>query len=306
MADPHTDSSLPKPRVGLIGLGLMGRGMGLSLLRRGFALGIVAHTRRETAQELLAAGAWEAASPSALAAGCDELVLCLPSIEATRRVLFGDNGVTQSGRPGLLVIECSTLMPQAARDFQAELAEYHIAFVDAPVTRGPREALAGTLNALVGGEPEAVERAVPVLQAFCEQVFRLGACGQGYAAKLISNFLAFSNLAAVAEGMATAGRAGIDPAVLMQALAVSGAQSRVLDGLAPVIAGTGESRSRVTVTTAQKDVAYYAEFAAAMGTAGPVSATTAACYAQAVAMGLGDQFTPGYLRHVAESLSLRA
>jgi 3-hydroxyisobutyrate dehydrogenase-like beta-hydroxyacid dehydrogenase len=145
-----------------------------------------------------------------------------------------------------------------------------------------------------------------VLQAFCEQVFRLGACGQGYAAKLISNFLAFSNLAAVAEGMATAGRAGIDPAVLMQALAVSGAQSRVLDGLAPVIAGTGESRSRVTVTTAQKDVAYYAGFAAAMGTAGPVSATTAACYAQAVAMGLGGEFTPAYLRHVAETLSLRA
>jgi len=292
-----------KLRVGLIGLGLMGRGMGLSLLRAGHSLGIVAHRRRENADELVKGGAWEAPDAASLATLCDVIVLCLPSIEATQAVLFGEGsvvqGAAQRSKPDLLIVECSTLMPAAAIDFDARLGQAGVSFVDAPVTRGPREAAAGTLNALLGGRPEHVERASEVLSAFCEKIFTFGAPGQGYAAKLVSNFLAFSNLAAVAEGMATANKAGLDMQVLMQALSVSGAQSRVLDGLAPVIAGTGESRSIVTIATAHKDVAYYRQFAQAQGSAGPIAETALEQYASALSAGIGDELTPEYLRWVA-------
>ena len=108
-------------RVGLIGLGLMGRGLGLSLLRAGRRLGMVAHRRRETAIELLKAGAWEAGSAAELAAQCEVIVLCLPSQEAAEAVLFGPASLTQGGRGGLLVIESSTLVPEVGIDFERRL-----------------------------------------------------------------------------------------------------------------------------------------------------------------------------------------
>jgi len=287
------------PHTGLIGLGLMGRGMGLSLLRAGHTLHLVAHRKRDIAQELLAAGAHEAATPQALAAACEAIVLCLPSVETTEAVLFGPQGIVWGAPPGLLVIECSTLLREAGRSFAQRLAAAGVDFVDAPVTRGPTEAVAGRLNALVGGAPAAVERALPVLQAFCERTFRFGASGQGYAAKLVNNFLAFNNLVAIAEAMHTAQSAGLNTQELLAAIAVSGGQNRVLDGLAPWLTGAGESRSRVTLATAHKDVQYYARLAESLATLGPVAQQVERSLAQALHNGLGEQFTPEYLRHIS-------
>lgn len=295
---------LSENRIGLVGLGLMGRGIGLSLLRAGYALGILAHRSRDTAEELLRAGAWEASSASELADRSDVLVLCLPSLEAVEHVLFGAEGVTASRRNQLLIVESSTLTPGAAVDFAGRLEANGIAFVDAPVTRGPKEAAAGQLNALVGGRPDAVRRAAPVLEAFCERIFLLGPLGHGYAAKLVNNFLGFSNLVAVAEAMSTASRAGLDLPTLMQALAASGGQSRVLDGLAPVITGTGSSRSQVTLRTAHKDADYYHRFARTLGTAGPVADGLVERLSEALRAGLADRYTPDYLALVAHAASL--
>lgn len=291
--------SVAPTRIGLIGLGLMGRGMGLSLLRAGYALHIVAHRRRDVADELVAAGAIELATPQALASACEAIVLCLPSVESTEHVLFGPQGVLAGARRGLLVIECSTLLPQAARDFAQRLSAAGVDFVDAPVTRGPAEAVAGRLNALLGGSPEAVARAKNVLAAFCERCFEFGASGQGYAAKLINNFLAFNNLVAVAEAMHTAQRAGLDLKQLLAAIQLSGGQNRVLDGLTPVLTGEGPSRSRVTLTTAHKDVQYYGRLAASLQTAGPQAQQVEQALARALEVGLGDALTPEYLAHIA-------
>lgn len=293
-------------RIGLIGLGLMGRGMGFSLLRAGHTLGVVANRRRETADELNAAGAWEAEDPGALAVACDVPVLCLPAVEATEAVLFGPRGVVAGARPGLLVIECSTLLPAAGRSFAQRLAALALDFVDAPVMRGSTEALAGRLNALLSGSPAAVDRAAAVLTAFYERRFRFGASGQGYAAKLVNNFLAFSNLVAATEAMHTAQAAGLDLAELLAAVQVSGGQNRVLDGLAPWLTGTGPSRSRVTVLTAHKDVAYYQWLTRSLASAGPLAQQVEASLAQALACGLGEQLTPEYLRHVAQGSGVLA
>ena len=299
MAPPMTLANDRRPRTGLVGLGLMGRGLGLSLQRAGHALTVLAHRQRAVADELVAAGANEAPQAAALAAAVDTVVLCLPSEEAVNAVLFGPQGLCSGARAGLLVIECSTLRPDVGQRLARRLAEAGVHFVDAPVTRGPNEAVQGRLNALVGGAPAAVERAQPVLRAFCEQVFCFGAAGQGYAAKLVSNFLAFSNLVAVAEAMHTARQAGLDLPQLLAAIQVSGGQNRVLDGLAPLLAGTGPSRSRVTLDTAHKDVQYYLQVARGLGSAGPMAQQVAEQLAHALAAGLGPHFTPDYLNHVA-------
>jgi 3-hydroxyisobutyrate dehydrogenase-like beta-hydroxyacid dehydrogenase len=288
-------------RIGLIGLGLMGRGIGHSLLRAGHLLGIVPYRRREVADELVAAGAWEASSPCELASLCDVVVLCVSSVEASKECILGESGVIASRQVGLLIIESSTLLPAVAVEIASRLAAAQMDFVDAPVTRGPREAMEGRLNALVGGEPLAVARAQQVLAAFCERSFVMGGVGSGYAAKLINNFLAFNNLVAIAEAMTTAVEAGLSLPTLLEAIAVSGGQNRVLDGLAPWLISCGETRSRVTIATAHKDVQYFHDFSRELGTGGPASEQVLRALTDAMGHGLAAEFTPAFVQHVASS-----
>ena len=299
-----TNSSTPPARVGLIGLGLMGRGIGHSLLRRGHALSILAHRRREVAEELVAAGANEVGSAAELAQACEVVVLCVSSAAATEQCLFGPGGVIESGRSGLLVIESSTLTPADALAFSARLKEQGMDLVDAPVTRGPREAMEGRLNALIGGDERAVQRALPVLSAFCERSFVLGDTGSGYAAKLVSNFIAFSNLVAVAEGMATAVQAGLHLPTLLDAMAVSGSQNRVLDGLTPWLRGATSPRSLATLTTAHKDLSYYLDFARSLGTQGAHAEAVKQALQGAMDAGMANEFTPAYLELVATRMGV--
>ena len=288
-----------KEAVGLVGLGLMGRGMGLSLLRARHELTVLAHRRRDVVEELTALGAREAVTAGGLAAMCRVVVLCLPSVDATESVLFGPGGIAETAAPGFLIIECSTLMPANAQDFRSRLAGRGIGFVDAPVTRGPAEALAGRLNALVGGETGEVERAAQVLAAFCERVFRFGVSGNGYAAKLVNNFLAFTHLVVISEAMAMARGAGLDMTLLLDAIGCSGGQSRSLASLGPWLIDGSPTLSIVTLATAFKDVDYYRRFAKSLSPHGATADHVFDQLAEAMQSGLGDRLTPEYVRHVA-------
>lgn len=291
--------------VGLIGLGLMGRGMGHSLLRAGHRLHVLGHRRREALDELVAAGAVETRTAAELASRCDVVVVCLPGEPAVRRVLFDEQGITSAAPPGSLVIDCSTLTPVAGRALAQSLAEQQLAFVDAPVTGGPNEAVEGRLHALTGGcDPDAVTRAWAVLSAFCDQHYAFGGAGRGYAAKLVNNFLAFNNLVAVAEAMATASKADLDLAMLLPAIANGGGQNRCLGGLENWLLGRGVSRSLVTLDTAAKDVDYYCQFATELGTHGPVAMQVHESLAAGVRQGLGTSLTPEYVRHAARRVGV--
>lgn len=287
--------------VGLVGLGLMGRGMGLSLLRAGFSVTFLANRSRTAAEELLAIGGREASSAAELASLVDVVVLCLPGRDVVNSVLLGQQSLLEGARPGLHVVECSTLTPADGRRLFDAAKARGVCVVDAPLTGGPREAVEGSLHALVGGENDAdVQRVAPVLAAFCQQQHRFPGVGQGYAAKLVNNMLAFANLTAIAEAMTVAAKSGLDIATLLQAIERSGGQSRCLSGLTPWLSKCGESRSIVTIRTAAKDVGYFCEFAASSSGIGPVASLVNSSLAQAVAEGLGDELSPRYVQLVAE------
>jgi 3-hydroxyisobutyrate dehydrogenase-like beta-hydroxyacid dehydrogenase len=290
---------MPSLRVGFAGLGLMGRPMALNLLADGHALSFVINRDRSAVAELLAAGGQERATPAALAADCDVLVLCLPGSEVIERVLFGEQGVVHGGMSNLLVVDCSTSPPLATQAVAARLAAKGIRFVDAPVVRGPREAAKRRLAALAGGSDDDLLLARRVLASFCETVVHIGAVGAGQQAKLINNFLALGGLALVAEAHAVALRLGLDPARLCEAVTLGGGNSRVFQAMIPWITERDDRRAQATLGTALKDVSYYAQLAGESGGPDQLARQVREQFAGAVEGGFGERFIPHLLDFVA-------
>ena len=290
---------MPSLRVGFAGLGLMGRPMALNLLADGHAVRFVMNRDRSAVAELLAAGGQERATPAALAADCEVLMLCLPGSEVIERVLFGEQGAVHGGMRDLLVVDCSTSPPLATQAIAARLAAKGIRFVDAPVVRGPREAAKRRLAALAGGSDDDLVLARRVLASFCETVVHIGAVGAGQQAKLINNFLALGGLALVAEAHAVALRLGLDPARLCEAVTLGGGNSRVFQAMIPWITERDERRAQATLGTALKDVSYYAQLAGESGGPDQLARQVREQFAGAVEGGFGEHFIPHLLDFVA-------
>jgi 3-hydroxyisobutyrate dehydrogenase-like beta-hydroxyacid dehydrogenase len=210
-------------KVGLIGLGNMGRPMAGRLTAAGFRLAVWNRSAGRAAAA--AAGATVAASPRELAAASDVVITMLADGAAVRAVLGGADGVLTAARAGTIVIDMSTIGPVLARDLAAEAAAHDVAFLDAPVSGSVALAEQGTLTAMVGGPPDAVERARPVLAALTKAQFHLGPAGAGAAMKLAVNILIAASNQAIAEALTLAESAGIGRADAYDVLAASAVAS---------------------------------------------------------------------------------
>ena len=147
-------------RIGFIGVGLMGHGMAKNLVEKGFPLTVLAHRKREAVDDLKSRGASEEANPRAVAERSDIVVLCVTGSPQVEAIVLGPDGLAAAGKP-LLVIDCSTSEPASTRRLAAELAPKGITFIDAPLSRTPKDAWEGTLDVMVGGDPGVVARARP-------------------------------------------------------------------------------------------------------------------------------------------------
>src|SRR5690606_34467493 len=178
-----------KPRIGLIGAGLMGSGIAASLLRNGFPLAILEHAGNQPLDQLLAAGATTRSQVSALAADVDILILCVTGTPQVEAVLFDADGALQGLRPGTIVIDCSTAIPSSTHKSAQAVQEIGCHFLDAPMTRTPKEAAEGRLNLIVGGDPAVYEKCLPVLQSYAENIAYAGGVGSGHQMKLLHNYV---------------------------------------------------------------------------------------------------------------------
>jgi len=219
-------------RVGVIGLGIMGAPMARNLLRAGHV--VTVHSRTRTRVDgLVAAGATAADSPAAVAAAVDVLITMLPDTPDVEAVLTGTSGVLAGARPGLLAVDMSTIAPAATRALAARAAAAGVTFLDAPVSGGEQGAIAGTLSIMVGGDADGFVRARPVLEALGKRITYMGVAGQGQTTKLVNQVVGAATLAAVAEGVVLAARAGLDPAAMVHALEGGAAASWMLSEQAP-------------------------------------------------------------------------
>jgi 2-hydroxy-3-oxopropionate reductase len=275
------------PAVGVIGLGAMGRPMAECLAASGMPPVVVRDLDEPALAVLRIAGARRAASIALLAAEVDVIVLSLPDAAAVEHVTLGADGIAAGGRPGLVVLDTSTIEPERARRIAAALAGAGISYIDAPVSGGTSAAASGSLSVMAGGEVEALERARPVLDAIAERVVHLGPVGTGQVAKACNQLIVLGSIELVAEALTLAEESGIDAGVLREALLGGFASSRILDlHGARMLRGDYEAGGRAALHL--KDIAIVAELKAASGVPTPAFDAAARQLERLVAEGGGD------------------
>ena len=273
-------------RVGLIGLGLMGKPMAHNLLRAGFSL-TVFNRSQPAIDELAAAGARPAGSPRDLAAQSDVVITMLPDAPDVEAVALGRDGVVEGGREGLLLIDMSTIAPSAAQRIAAALAERGMHMLDAPVSGGDVGARQATLSIMVGGAAGDLERARPVLAALGSTITHCGPSGAGQVVKACNQLAVALHYAAASEALVLGAMAGVDPAVILRVLGGGLAQSRVMDLRGATMARHafapgGKARFH------RKDLGIVLELARAHGAVLPFSALADQLYTALVQHGGGD------------------
>ena len=213
--------------LGWIGLGIMGAPMCGHLLAAGHTLTV--NTRGDLPEAIAAAGARNAPSAKAVTEQSDIVFLMLPDTPDVESVLFGDLGVASGLKPGTLVVDMSSISPMATKDFAARIRALGGDYLDAPVSGGEVGAKAASLTIMVGGSDAAFARALPLLQAMGKNITHVGGCGDGQTTKVANQIIVALNIAAVAEALVFAAKAGADPAKVRQALMGGFASSRILE-----------------------------------------------------------------------------
>lgn len=216
--------------IGFIGLGLMGRPMAKNLLKAGY--GIVAHSRSQApVDDVVKAGAVRAASPAEVAKKATRIITMVPDSPDVELVLDGPNGVFGAMQRDTILIDMSTIAPAVARRLAARAATLGATMLDAPVSGGEIGAINASLSIMVGGDAGAFATVKPILDAMGnpERVVRIGESGAGQTCKVCNQMVIGGALAAVSEAFALARKAGVDPALVRQALLGGFAASRVLE-----------------------------------------------------------------------------
>lgn len=215
------------PRLGFLGLGIMGKEMVVRLLERGFAV-TVWNLEPERLPLVTAHGAVAAASPAAVAEACDILCLCVLHAQAVERCAFAPDGVAGVPGRGRLVVDFSTVNPDDTRRIAARMAEAGWRWLDVPVSGGPGPAREGRLTIMAGGDPADLERARPVLEALAANLTHMGPLGAGQTAKIANQAIVGVGYVLMAEVLTLVEKAGLDAALLPRALAGGMADSTIL------------------------------------------------------------------------------
>lgn len=214
--------------VGFIGLGLMGTPIARNILKNGFELTVWNRTEAKMAP-LLEAGASRADSIGALARRSDVVITMVTDAAAAEAVICGEGGVLDQARPGTIVIDMSSIAPEASRSIAARAKARGVAMLDAPVTGNPKVAEAGKLGIMVGGESETLERVRSLLEKLSAVIVHAGPSGAGTTLKLVNNLILGVAIEAVAEALVLARKAGIDPDCVRQITNVGGARTGAME-----------------------------------------------------------------------------
>jgi 3-hydroxyisobutyrate dehydrogenase len=278
-----------RPRLGFIGLGLMGKPMTLRLLAAGYAVSVWNRSREKLAP-LLEKGARAVDSPAAVARAADIVLMCVTDQHAAESVLFGPDGIAAGGAPGKLVVDFSSIAPASARAFHERLErECAMGLVDAPVSGGTVGAEQGTLAIMAGGKPEHIERARPVVAHLAQRFTRMGDAGAGQVTKLCNQVIVGCLFPVIAEAVRLAEAAGVDARMLPAALKGGFADSLPLQVFGARMAARQFEPPLGAVSIMLKDLENAAAVAKDKGVPLPMARTAAELYRLLAAQGRGGE-----------------
>ncbi len=281
---------MERPRIGFVGIGLMGHGIAKNLVTKGYPLALKLHRNREGAQDLLAAGATEAASHAELARGSDIVMLCVTGAPQVEEVVFGPGGLAEGAKEGLVIVDTSTSEPATTTKMRDALAPKGVRFVDAPLTRTPVEAEQGRLNTMVGADDATFEQLKPVFGAFCENIIHAGPPGHGIVLKLINNFVAQAFCTALAEACGAAAKSGLSIRRLHEVLSAGSLNSGMLQMIVGRMLEGDLGAMKFTLSNAAKDLRYYTHFTESMMIPSLMGEAAHQSLVMANALGFGDKY----------------
>lgn len=283
-------------KVGFIGLGVMGRPMALHLARAGHELHVWAR-RPEAAADLPAVCH---ATPAALGAVVEVVFTIITASADVADVALGPDGLGAGMAPGSILVDCSTIAPDAAREIAARLAERRIHMLDAPVSGGAQGAIDASLAIMAGGDAAVLERVRPLLECLGKRIVHIGPNGAGQVAKACNQMIMVAAVQALAEAMRLAAAAGVDPAKVRQALAGGSAGSRVLDVMGARMVER-DFTAGIEARLHHKDYGLVLDAARRAGAPVPLSAVVAQQLNALMGQGWGKDDTASLLR-VLESM----
>jgi 2-hydroxy-3-oxopropionate reductase len=246
-----------KPKIGFIGLGLMGSSMVERLQDLGYSLTVLGNRNRTYIDEAIARGAVEAKNAKAVAEASDIIMLCMGTSDQVEARMRGANGVIAGLNKGLVVIDFGTSLPGSSRKLSQEVNAVGGTFLDAPLGRTPSHAKDGLLNIMASGDKTAFDMVEAVLKDLGENVFHLGSTGSGHTIKLINNFFGMTVANAMAEAFAIADGAGVDRKLLYDVMAAGPLHSGMMDFVKAYGVDNDPSMLAFQIKNAAKDLGYY-------------------------------------------------
>jgi 3-hydroxyisobutyrate dehydrogenase-like beta-hydroxyacid dehydrogenase len=279
-------------KIGLIGVGLMGHGIGKNILAKGYPLSLMAHRNREPVDDLISKGAKELKSPAEIAASSDIVILCVTGTPEVEANVNGPKGLLSGAKAGLIVADCSTAEPDSTVQMAALFAEKKAHFVDTPMTRTPKEAEAGKLGLMIGGPKPILDEIMPILQCFADTIVYAGDTGAGHKLKLLNNFLSLAHAAVAAEAIVAGLKAGVDMKALRDIVMSGGAASVMFDRLIKVPLDNDDSAAKFAIRNARKDLRYYTNMTERLPVVSTFAEAAHQTYVMADNMGYADRFVP--------------
>ncbi|MBK1670227.1 3-hydroxyisobutyrate dehydrogenase [Rhodovibrio sodomensis] len=276
------------PRVGFVGVGLMGHGMAKNIVEAGYPLTVVGHRNRDPVKDLKTRGAEEASDLAGLAAAAELVVLCLPGSPEVETAV---EALLAAGFQGT-VVDCSTSNPVSTRQLAARCAAAGAALVDAPLSRTPKEAWEGTLDCMAGGAEADFERVRPVIDCWAGRLLHVGDVGAGHTMKLLNNFISLGYATLYSEALAIGAKNGVDAATFHDVISGGRMDCGFYQTFMAYVVGGDPEAHRFALANAHKDMRYLVSLANESGISSHVSSVVKNGFAAAEAQGRGADYLP--------------
>jgi 3-hydroxyisobutyrate dehydrogenase len=279
-------------KIGFIGVGTMGHGLAKNIARAGFPMLFLDHPGNQPAEDLRELGARSTASVVDVGRNGDIIVLCVTGSPQMQEIVLGNDGLLRELTPGKIIVDCSTVEPHVSQSVAAQVETTGASFIDAPLTRTPREAELGMVNVMVGGDSMLLKQIRPLLETFSENIYHAGPTGAGATLKLLHNFISLGNCVLLAEAVVTARRSSVDIETLIDVLTTGGGDSTALKRMSPYIREGDASGLKFSMANGTKDTGYYRSLVSHLGVPSMAADAVHRVFERAMSQGLGDRAVP--------------